>query len=296
MTTPLGHDFTIGAHLDIDASAGDLPYVIRDWVEHMTSHLAAEERARMAPWPASVKAVLEAYRDGDPYGEIKVKRLVNGKVRNGSRILSDAGLTWFAGQVRDALVEVHAQIGWLSLGVEPFEASPGWLQLSAYTRVSRFDRAAQEQWAGAFAAFADRVNPGYGQIGYHQWRGGTAVEQAVDRWAPDRARRGPEHTIGRCRETLRGYDWVTVVPAELVGRLGGAGGLAASGAFAEVRPLARGGVLLRTTAGFRDHTAITAEPAFRALAPVLPPGRPHLIDRGPTFPPLAIVDEDPAAL
>ncbi len=76
------------------------------------------------------------------------------------------------------------------------------------------------------------------------------------------------------RRYLRGYEWVTICPKELTGRLGGPDRLRASGAFAEVLPLAYGGLMLRATERPDDYRADRVRATFRALAPALPPGRP----------------------
>jgi len=74
---------------------------------------------------------------------------------------------------------------------------------------------------------------------------------------------------------LRGYSWVTVVPAALAPRAGGPDGLRASGAFAVVEELAGGAVWLQATDRWSEYRADRVERVFEALAPVLPPGMPH---------------------
>jgi hypothetical protein len=86
--------------------------------------------------------------------------------------------------------------------------------------------------------------------------------------------RGNEESARASRTHLRGYEWVTVCPGELIARLGGPAALWASGAFTEVRPLAHGGALLRATDAPGDYRGDRVRAVFRALAPVLPPGRP----------------------
>jgi hypothetical protein len=69
----------------------------------------------------------------------------------------------------------------------------------------------------------------------------TALERAVTGGDYD------PPLVPRCHEVLRGYSWVTICAAELAVRLGGAGALAASGAFDEVTELPGGQVFLRAT-------------------------------------------------
>jgi hypothetical protein len=90
----------------------------------------------------------------------------------------------------------------------------------------------------------------------------TALDVALDR--------GDERSLDSGRAALRGYEWVTVCPAELVPRLDLAGG-----AFAEVAELAGGGVLLRATPTVSGWTPDAARAVFTALAPVLPDGMPQ---------------------
>jgi hypothetical protein len=74
--------------------------------------------------------------------------------------------------------------------------------------------------------------------------------------------------------SLRGYERVTVCPAEIVNTLGAAEILRASGAFAEVIELAAGGLLLRATDESAAWTHEAVRRAFEAVRPALPPGQP----------------------
>ncbi|MDY7090407.1 MAG: hypothetical protein SYR96_35620, partial [Actinomycetota bacterium] len=58
----------------------------------------------------------------------------------------------------------------------------------------------------------------------------------------------------------------------------------------------RGGVGLLVTDDLRDYTERTAEPAFRVLAPLLPPGEPFTVGRSPMRPPVIVVPVDPASV
>jgi hypothetical protein len=86
--------------------------------------------------------------------------------------------------------------------------------------------------------------------------------------------RDPDASADASRCVLRGYEWVTVCPKELVLRLGGPEALRASGAFADVLPLPYGAVLLRATTSPEDYRTDRVHAVFRALAPVLPSGQP----------------------
>ncbi|MEU0523910.1 hypothetical protein [Streptomyces niveus] len=102
------------------------------------------------------------------------------------------------------------------------------------------------------------------------------------------------HTsLEESRMLLRGYSWVTGVPAELAVRLGGARGLEATGAFHAVRELERGGLLLQATETLAGYDDRSMHAVFRALAPVLPPGMPGY---RPTRPDPRVVFEDAAGV
>lgn len=90
------------------------------------------------------------------------------------------------------------------------------------------------------------------------------------------------------RDQLKGYSWVTVVPGDLVERLGGVAALRATGAFHVVEALPAGGAWLKATERLADYDLAAAGRVFDALRPVLIKGRPAgasvstvLIDEAP---------------
>jgi hypothetical protein len=284
-------DFTLGAQLNVDVTAGEPSQIAYEWVDHLTRAVAGGVRAQLAGLPGKARAAIRTLAVGDVYGDVTVTRMPEGEpIRTRKRTLSDTGLDWLPTELADMPYQVDVAAGHLdeygliagwtfSARIRPVPHSPGWPQLTGHVPEASFtdpDTATetQQRWLAALHAFADRVNPGYGQIGYHHGGGDTAAEETVNWRLFLHTRRQADFTIGRSRDTLRGYDWLTIVAQELAGTLGGAQGLAATGAFAHVRQLTRGGVALLTTGDFRDYTAANAEPAFRALAPILPPGRP----------------------
>jgi hypothetical protein len=127
---------------------------------------------------------------------------------------------------------------------------------------------------------AEVSNPSYGEISYTSRLHQSALETGLALL--------PHDTVPRSRRVARGYAWVTVLAEELGDRLGGVGGLLASGAFTEVTPLTGGGFWLRSTEHWRSYGPAEAERVFRALAPVLPPGRPTT-----TASANPLADEDP---
>jgi hypothetical protein len=118
--------------------------------------------------------------------------------------------------------------------------------------------------------FADRHAPVFGHVSpVNSARNGeTQLEQALIRY--------PRHAVWEWDRYLRGYSWVTVVPAELAGRLGGAAGLRASGVFAVVEEVAGGSLWLQATPRWSQYAGdqVVVDRVFDVLAPVLPPGKP----------------------
>jgi hypothetical protein len=119
--------------------------------------------------------------------------------------------------------------------------------------------------------FAERYAPVFGHVSYADsvTDAETQLEQALNR--------RPRHTLPEWDRYLRGYSWVTVIPAALAARVGGASGLRDSGAFARLDEVAGGSLWLQAASRwseFRDDQA-SVDRVFNALAPVLPPGMPE---------------------
>jgi hypothetical protein len=96
----------------------------------------------------------------------------------------------------------------------------------------------------------------------------TSLDMALDRVFID--------SIEESAKFLRGYGWITLCPAVLADRLGGAAGLEASGAFVAVRSLPSGDVLLLATATPQEFDQAALRRVWSAVAPALPPGQPKL--------------------
>jgi hypothetical protein len=183
------------------------------------------------------------------------------------------------------------------IGVTRHPRQPEWVTLRVYAHIGAgpFDHAEgmapyparrQRQWAEFIKTWAARSDACYAHVTDDALAtGDTALEVVLGI--------GPEQTVPRCREVLRGYSWVTVCAAELAARLGGAAVLAASGAFDEVTELPAGQVFLRATPTVQDYEGEPVRRVFETLAPVLLPGRP-----GPTTDPVRrrrlVIDADPA--
>jgi hypothetical protein len=127
----------------------------------------------------------------------------------------------------------------------------------------------QDMWAQFVKGQAARMGACAGSMTDDTPGGGeTALERALHREVRPLG--------GDLREVLRGYSWVTIVAPELASRLGGAGALAASGAFYEVSPLPDGSLWLRATPTINEFTGDRIRRVFEALAPVLPTGTARL--------------------
>ncbi|GID91965.1 hypothetical protein Adi01nite_13770 [Amorphoplanes digitatis] len=184
----------------------------------------------------------------------------------------DLTFAMFAGEEPDS-----PNVWWPSLYAHRPGKSPGWLRIGAYVAESLFlderhGSAAQRLWLELLRSFAERCNPGFGQIEYgYDTFGSTALEKSLSPDLP-RHERSPRYTVAESRKYLRGYSWLTVLPAELAEQLGGVAALSASGAFAEVSALATGGVWLQATADYRAYGAEQVGRVHAALAGVLRPG------------------------
>jgi hypothetical protein len=113
---------------------------------------------------------------------------------------------------------------------------------------------------GVLRDVAAASNPAYGEltVGRTGRAPRTALDLALGREAADSA--------AGARAALRGYEWATVVPAELAVGFD-------TGAFADVTALDGGARLLRATPTVGGWSPEAARAVFVALAPVLPAGR-----------------------
>jgi hypothetical protein len=137
------------------------------------------------------------------------------------------------------------------------------------------------RWVDFLAATLDQANPAFGVVTDDNLVNATAVDVVLHR--------SSTRSLDDSRRFLRGYGLATVVPAELVDRLGGVRELADTGAFVRVQPLRAGGVVLQATATLAQYDDEAMRRVFRALAPVLPAGMPRLV---PGYEHVRVVYED----
>lgn len=168
--------------------------------------------------------------------------------------------------------------GTVSVAVTRVPQAPQWalFRFSAGANVADVSKAAG-RWIAFARRQAETMPAVYGDIGLAS-PGYTVLEYATA--TP------PVKTIPRARSELRGYSWITLVPPELVGRLGGIGRLRESGAFHAVDELACGAAWLQATAEPGDYDDEAARRVFDVLAPVLIPGKARR-PPGRSQPPLA---------
>jgi hypothetical protein len=160
----------------------------------------------------------------------------------------------------------------VSVAVHRSHRSPQWVRYEATAAADTGwpgSAAVQRTWADVVKSWATRLDACYGHITDDAYTFFTALERAVSGGDED------PPLVPRCHEVLRGYSWVTICAPELAARLGGAGALAASGAFDEVTELPGGQVFLRATPILEDYHGEAVRRVFEVLAPVLLRGRPN---------------------
>lgn len=127
---------------------------------------------------------------------------------------------------------------------------------------------------------ASRHRPVFGHVSYGNNGTRTELERNLPRMVGN-----PYLTTPRWREFLRGYSWWTVVPGELLERVGGMAGLRDSGAFCEVLELPGGGAWLRATEDFADYDEAAVRRVWLALRRAVIPGTPKPETVYPDSPP-----------
>jgi len=140
------------------------------------------------------------------------------------------------------------------------------------------------RWVDFLAVTLDQANPAFGVVSDDFLVQATALDLALGR--------SYEQSLDDSRRLLRGYGFITVVPAELVDRLSGVSSLAGSGAFARVKSLAAGGAVLQATATLPQFDDEALRRVFWTLAPVLPSGIPHPL---PGYEDIRVVYQDAAS-
>lgn len=145
------------------------------------------------------------------------------------------------------------------------EDSPDWVRFEANLPADVIDwngsPALQRELVSFVRDWVLNFDTSYGHVTDDADSLGTALERAVKRysWA----------TIPHCREELRGYSWITIIPESLVGVLGGIDEVKNSGSFYSVIEGAGGSAYLQATELFSEYGHDEVRKVFRVLAPVL---------------------------
>jgi hypothetical protein len=252
-----------------DWLAGTLAEVFRGLYEGLRTRSAARlpSDAEGRPWgePGQVLGVLRIGRDDPAFG----RRRMPYSERAWQRFLARLAEYPFAASVSITPLDDRGfplHVDWAHVKVVRDVLSPAWVSFefiapAVYTGWPG-SLETQDRWAGFVRDQAARAGACAGGMTDDIGLGQFALERCTDNWA----------WIKDSREVLRGYTWVTVVAAELAGRLGGAEALRASGAFCEVSSLPDGSLWLRATPAINDFTGERVRRVFEALAPVLHTG------------------------
>lgn len=297
---------------DADTYAG----LARRWFDAGFSVLAPGQRAALETGPKlppeAIRRPMPSGPPGATWGFVSASRdsptgrVVSGvptfKRKTSSRVWTARSWKWFLEQLADppndaTLGTAHLdQAGYpeeprIRMTVWTDELAPDWLRLAFAAPESDLTAPGRKDaWLGFIRETTENLNPAFGIIDYEY--GSLYSEAAAELLIKDPYLR--HERMQRSRHQLRGYDWLTICPQELAGRLGGTSALRATGAFHEVTQLPGGGVWLLATADYRDFDDAALYRVFRALAPVLPPGTPRRLQRREDY--YRIVYEDAASI
>jgi hypothetical protein len=296
----------VGMELDVQAGSGDeFAWTAMQWLDTGSRRWLGPAREALdrdpdPPWQPAGPAIPTG-PPGSVWGQVAVTKLTpnTARVRRIPKPATAKGWAWLATALRQRPWSADIQIrvmepdgDWIKLHVDTDDdTSPGWLRLNATTSARVFEPGNfdGERWLRLVRWQAERVNPGYGQIGvFHGPGGETTLENCLP---VNFGRNRPQYTVGESREWLRGYAWVTILAQELADRLGGVAALRGTGVFREVAQLDKGGVWLQATEYFGQYDLVKAAQVFEVLAPVLRPGLPEL-PYLPRYGPYLLVYED----
>jgi hypothetical protein len=132
----------------------------------------------------------------------------------------------------------------------------------------------QDRWAEAVKGQAERIGACAGMITGRGGGPGPYETVTYPDWPPEMVLQPPEYVqevamLGAGLDVLYRYAWVTIIPPEIAGRLGGPAALTDSGAFLEVSELAGGSVWLRATRTLEEFDESRSAAVAAALVPVL---------------------------
>lgn len=287
--------------LDPGADAGR---VVRMWFEQAWARLGGSLRDHLAAHPLPVddiRDVLNAARIRDVFPQVGLPwcDLIlfggdYGKDVVAARTMNPSSWSWFLTELEgDGLATAYLSGGFIDKNVQGHGGvGPGgpnlqvrvetigpiieqvWLGLSAYPDFLAGTPEMEKAVCAFLRDVAATVEYTYGEISFQsagRIPGASLLENALRHLDYPSKR---QSWIVHPNDQLRGYSWVTLVPGDLVGRLGGVEMLEDSGAFHLVSALPAGGVWLQATERLADYDLVAARKVFDVLRPVLIRGRP----------------------
>ncbi|HEX6500294.1 MAG TPA: hypothetical protein VF054_14880 [Micromonosporaceae bacterium] len=252
----------------------------RAWLQRGWEDLLVELSTAVAAREPGVKATVTACRtERDP---LRGTRYTPARFASTLDLIGERPLV---AQVDVYTEESHRAYGCATLTATRVVDDNAWVRLEIAADLGdAFDPdTGYDRWVDFMTEVLSDADPAYGEITTVRGDGlNTELDLALRRLDRD--------SIEQSRRVLRGYAWVTVVPQELVERLGGVAAIEGTGAVTQVRPLASGGVLLRATPSPEEYDDAAMDRLFRLLAPVLPVGEPRTLPGWPTRHQVVYVD------
>jgi hypothetical protein len=280
-------DDTITVQVNIETVGPGFGDHLRDWFQGCLDALGgtlAERLLEASPLSDSALRNRSSNRPYGPSGSIWGQMVVGRRQRSGvrRRVTAFSLPAWktFLDTLDADIPEARFELspldsdgfpsaGWPFLQIEAsvFDEAPGWAFLIArMPRATFLEPDRQQALVSFLREYASTCNPSFGQVAFEH-----------DKWqTPLETLKGaiPDQEVQKSRLFQRGYSWLTICAEETGQRLGGDIAIRESGAFVEVRHLTAGGYLMLATAKYEDYGQAAAEKVFRALAPILPPGKP----------------------
>ncbi len=260
------------------------------WLEHASRVLGADRWERLHRSLPLAEPAEWNHPHGEPHGvwgSVAVLRRGGQQKATGHYPYSPESFEWMLTELANRPLSANFRLRQLDEAGVPYEGSgelavavavvdedqPEWVQLYAGSTLFGAEHdpmrpQVSQRWADVLREMAEQVDASFGHLCDDDSAEGTALDATLFRG-------GEVESMLQGRRVLRGYSWVTVCPAELARRLGGRSALAATGAFAVVDRLPHGGVWLQATPDFASYDQRAVREVFKALAPVLPAGKPE---------------------
>lgn len=301
LSTPV---FMMRGELDCEFRS-DVDYVAlaKRWIERALEEVCLEELQQILSGPSLDPNSIR--REGAPcgtpgslWGFCSVTARGTRGERSASRVISSKNLAWLVEKISAEALSVtvaisnlgadgYPQIRLARVAIDRELGADSWVRFSFEFPDFRLNSEKYQQNFLRFVkARAAEINPSFGHVAYRYTLGKTAMEVVLGPpWLL------PEDTLRESRTYLRGYDWITVCPAELAARLN-VQSLLNSGAFCEVQELENGGIWLQATPRIAEYDLDHVRMAWQELSSLLRPGVPMRRDEKSGRPPLPVIYED----